>query len=664
MIAQVYVDSGAAHLDRPFDYDVPASMEDDIRVGVRVKVRFNGRALSGLVVGLADHSDQAKLVALTKLVSPQVVAPAESIQLFRAVADHCAGTFMDVARLAIPPRHARSESACHERVEVSEPSPSPCPLDQHPLGSSLRTALRRGESPRVAWTVPPTVDEVGNWADGLAGLAVDTVLSGRSVILVVPDAKDCGRAMAAVCRVMDRRLVVALSADKGPQARYSAFLAGLRGQARVIVGTRAAVYAPAPDLGLIAVWDESDNSLAEPHFPYPRVRDIVAIRASQAHAAVVFASWSRSVEIQSWVRRGWLHDLSLPAATMRRHAAAVRATGQDDWILRRDPVAQSTRLPHEVFATIRAGLAEGPVLVWVPWLGARRNFVCRDCGEPMRCSCGGAFVETAAGAVACQVCGRSVAAWVCACGSRRWRAVTIGSARTAQELTRSFVGVPVMRFDSSTTGATSTTAKIDLTNGGAAARDGSPGLVDDRPCLVIATPGSEPMTTRGYAAAVVLDARGFLARPDIRAGEEAVRRWLAVVALVRAGGEGGVVLIAGPPGDRTVQAVLRLDSVGFAERELDERVEAGFPPATRMATFAGENSLVEDVATRLEQAGYVSVLGPIADADSEQESRLIARVPIDRGEEFAHMITALVTRRAGSSRAGRLAWRLDPDWLG
>ncbi|MDR2929875.1 MAG: hypothetical protein LBV06_03085 [Propionibacteriaceae bacterium] len=645
LFAQVYVDTGVSHLDHPFDYEVPEQWRDQVRPGVRVKVHFNGRLLSGLVAATSQTTQLPSVSPLTKVVSPQVVAPAQSLRLIRAVADHCAGSFMDVARLAIPPRSARAEA--HSGQVIEDPTPAilvESALDGYPQGSGLRAALRGGQSPRALWTLTPVADQAGDWADGLASVVADTVHSGRAALVIVPDAKDCSVVLDRVRHVVDRRLVVSLTADTGPQARYSAYLAAVRGQARVVVGTRAAAYVPLPDLGLIAVWDEADASLAEPHAPYPAVRDVVALRASQERVGVVFAANSQSTHLQNWLERGWLQPVTHPSSVIRRLAPSVRIASQTDRALDQDALARQTRLPHDVFPVITQGLTRGPVLVWVPWLGNRRNFWCSQCGEPMRCVCGGCFEEREASVLACQLCGRTADQWACSCGSTRWRAVTTGSARTQIELARAFPAAKVIRSDS--------TENHDR--------------IADQAAIVIATPGCEPVVAGGYAALVILDAVSFLSRPDIRAGEEAVRRWLNAIALVAPGERSGTVLIVGPARDRAVQAVLRLDAAGYAARELADRREAGFPPATRMAVFTGSEAIIQQVEAHLAEAGFVSTLPPVLDMPDESGqvlARLTARVEASQGDRFARLIATIVARR-GSARAGKLVFRLDPQWLG
>ncbi|MYV72305.1 primosome assembly protein PriA, partial [Streptomyces sp. SID2131] len=88
--------------------------------------------------------------------------------------------------------------------------------------------------------------------------------------------------------------------------------------------------------------------------------------------------------------------------------------------------------------------------------------------------------------------------------------------------------------------------------------------VPGRPALVVSTPGAEPVAEGGYAAALLLDGWAMLGRPDLRAGEEALRRWIDAASLVRGQAEGGTVVVVAEPTLRPVQALVRWDPVGHA----------------------------------------------------------------------------------------------------
>src|SRR5262249_56636591 len=78
-----------------------------------------------------------------------------------------------------------------------------------------------------------------------------------------------------------------LSAGLGPAERYRRWLAVARGEVRVAAGTRAAMFAPVADLGLVVLWDDGDDLHAEPRAPYPHAREVLALRAHRARAAAL-----------------------------------------------------------------------------------------------------------------------------------------------------------------------------------------------------------------------------------------------------------------------------------------------------------------------------------------------------------------------------------------
>ncbi|MGH3223328.1 MAG: primosome assembly protein PriA, partial [Streptosporangiaceae bacterium] len=109
-VARVAVDISLAHLDRPFDYLVPASLDQAAVPGCRVRVRFAGQLVDGFLLERAQTSEhQGRLARLERVISPEPVLTPEIFALARAVAGRYAGTLADVLRLAIPPRHAAAE---------------------------------------------------------------------------------------------------------------------------------------------------------------------------------------------------------------------------------------------------------------------------------------------------------------------------------------------------------------------------------------------------------------------------------------------------------------------------------------------------------------------------------------------------------------------------
>ena len=152
-VARVAVDVELAHLDRPFDYLVPEPLSTAAQPGVRVRVRFAGRLVDGYVVERAAGSEHVgRLAFLEKVVSPEPVLAPEVLTLARQVADRYAGTLADVLRLAIPPRHARVESAAAGQPAQPAPGaperPAPEGWVRYEHGSAQLDAVHAGATVR------------------------------------------------------------------------------------------------------------------------------------------------------------------------------------------------------------------------------------------------------------------------------------------------------------------------------------------------------------------------------------------------------------------------------------------------------------------------------------------------------------------------------------
>ncbi|EFL14069.1 primosome assembly protein PriA [Streptomyces sp. C] len=222
----------------------------------------------------------------------------------------------------------------------------------------------------------------------------------------------------------------------------------------------------------------------------------------------------------------------------------------------------------------------------------------------------------------------------------------VGARRTAEELGRAFPAVPVR------------------TSG----RDHVLDEVSDRPALVVCTPGAEPVAAgAGYAAALLLDGWAMLTRPDLRAGEEALRRWIAAASLVRADGQ---VVVVAEPTLRPVQALVRWDPVGHAVRELAERAQLGFPPVSRMAAVAGRGEALEAFLGAVELPADAEVLGPVPVPGRRGEpsvgERALIRVPPGSGAALAAALkSAQAARMARGAQAGDpIRIRIDPPDIG
>ena len=469
-------------------------------------------------------------------------------------------------------------------------------------GAEFIEDVAGGAATRAVMTVLPGHLE-HTWADVLATALATAAASGRGAIAVVPTAKNLDLLEAALAERLPADSFVRLSSDSTPHTRYHGFVKARLGRVPVVIGTRAAAYAPVANLGLVVCWDDGDSSLLEQRAPYCHARDVLLLRASAENTAALFAGFSMSSEAARLVRTRWASHVRAPRALVRDYSPRIFSTGSE-FELARDPLAAMARIPHLAFEHARRALARGPVLVQVARSGYIPSFSCERCRMPARCGeCSGPLsVASGSSVPSCSWCGHLAQQWRCSeCGFTHWRYSAAGATRTAEELGRAFPNVPVI----------------------SSAGDHVRASVGPEPALVVATPGAEPVAFGGYAAALLLDADKMLRFDSLRAPEAALRRWLNAAALVRpAALEGTVVTTASP--SPVEQALVRWDPAWFARQELEERAQTGLPPAVRTAAVTGAEA---DVRAFMEE-----FLGSSALEERVREQlRIVGPVPLDQG---------------------------------
>ncbi|WP_330473069.1 primosomal protein N' [Terrabacter sp. C0L_2] len=660
-VAAVVVETPLAHLDRVFEYAVPDELDADAVPGARVRVRFSGRELDGFVVERRDEPQHAgRLTPLRRVVSAEPVLTPEVLALCRAVADRYAGTLSDVLRLAVPKRHATAERNLAMKAPAVEEvtPPEPGPWTAYAAGPAWLRRVASGEGPAAAWAALPGRRGDADWPAALAVAAATALSAGRGALVVVPDHRDVDRLDAALTAVLGKGRHARLTADQGPQARYTAWLKVLRGHVKVVIGTRAAAFAPVHDLGLVAWWDDGDDLLAEPRAPYHHAGVVLGLRAAATGAALLAGGFGRSLRMQVDVESGALVPVEAEPALLRAAAPRVTIAGEglDE---ERDGPSARAHIPSRAWRVAKDALVDGPVLVQVPRRGYLPSLSCAECRTPVRCArCQGPVALGAAGsAPACRWCGLSLAGhgFACEnCGSRRLRSSITGARRTAEEIGRAFPGFPVH-----TSGSGEVLASVGR-----------------EPALVIATPGAEPVADGGYTAVLLLDAWASLDLPTLDAPLEALRRWMAAAALAR---EGRAVVLSGAPEAvalPAVEALVRWDPAWLAARELAERRELGLPPAVRMAQLTGGRRALEEALEQADLPAAAQVLGPVrlshtsgpprrppADGEPERapaDHHALVRVPASETESLTRALLALKAFRSARKETDVVAVRVDP----
>jgi primosomal protein N' (replication factor Y) len=279
------------------------------------------------------------------------------------------------------------------------------------------------------------------------------------------------------------------------------------------------------------------------------------------------------------------------------------------------------------------------VLVQVPRRGYVPSVSCQDCRERARCAhCSGPLALANPTTPACRWCGRPAADYTCpSCGGHRLRAAVTGVRRTAEEMGRALPGVPVR-----TSGGDTVLASVPA-----------------EPALVLSTPGAEPFVEGGgYGAVLLLDTWALLTRADLRAAEEALRRWMAATALAVPAAKGGTVVVVADGSLAPVQALLRWDAAWLAARELADRRALGFPPAARMASLTGTPLALMDFLANAELPDGAQELGPLEVGEGQE--RILLRVKRSEAGQLARALHAAAGVRSAKKAADAVRVQLDP----
>lgn len=647
-VAQVLLDTPLPQLDRTFDYLVPADLDAQAQVGTRVVVRFGASQTQGWVWGRsATTTHRGRLSPLRRVVSDLPVLTPQTMRLVEAVAARSAGNRADVMRLAVPARHRGAESSERGRPPVALPqwqAPGPKGWQDYLGGPQLLDALASGGAPRAGWHVLPHPPGGGQWLELVSRAARASLSGGRGVLVVMATHRQSQQAALRLAELLAGEPVVHLSAELGPAARYRAFTRLLLGHARVAVGTRAAAYAPVPDLGLAVLWDDGDDRLDERRAPYTHARQVLTVRCALECAGVLLAGHTRTVETQALIDSGWATELRPPRALELAHRPRVEVP--DVFDLGAEGPSGTARVPLLAQRAVRQALGAGPVLVQVPRGGYVPVVACDSCREACHCvHCGGPLSMPRVGQTACRWCARPVGQWRCpSCGGQRLRMVSVGSSRTAEEMGRAFPGTAVVVS-------------------GTQADHGVIHEVDASPRLVVATPGAEPHALGGYACVLLLDGAVLSSRPELGAQAEALRRWSNAAALAAPGAR---VLLLGRPEPLSAQALLRWDQPEAARAQLAERSELHLPPAWRTARLDGPRAAVEAVLEEARAAGF-EALGPSAPGGQEGAGstglrRALVRAPAPRGRELAETLRKVTVKRA-LDQLPALRVEMDPTVL-
>ncbi len=586
--ASVVVESDLLQLDREFDFLVPAELSEIVKVGQRVKFQLGRtkKLATGFISALPEQSSFAtselsEVVDQTPLVTPELFVLARQVANRQAVA---LGEILQQAIVEHMPRITKPEAAVVPEAVGSLPSiPG---VEKLPERCAVLTSARSITHGSLRFP---------DWCWLFLQAANSALNEGKSSILVLPEKDQIQQLTSLFKAVGLESAVVNLLPGAKKSERFIAFHKILGQSTSIVIGSRSAVYAPAQNLGLIAIFDDADDSLREQGSPNTHAREIALMRASSGINLLLAANY-RSLEVQRLVEIGYLKDLSIKLPPAR---------------ISFSPPAQ--RLDGASFKLMRDALETGPVLVLIPRKGNSATVYCAGCDERLICQmCKGPIWETEKGEYRCRVC-QGISHGCPKCGSNKLRRGRTGSTRTAAEFGKAFPGITISEFTSDT--------KVTA--------------VKKSKHLVLATPGSAPRVEGGYAALLILDSDVWLSMPNLRAEQSAIRDWMEAIELLSDSGRAHIAGLDAELG----QALSLGQHRELASTAFREVNNLSLPPATRIATLEGSQETISTALETVTKLGAVVLRSNLA----EQATALI-RFNYSQGSEISASLKALALK--------------------
>ena len=565
----VVIESDLIQLDRIFDFLVPDALQSSIAFGQRISISL-GRAKkthTGFVVDLPVSSEFANSEILG-IIDPKPVLTEEILAFARQVANRQCVSIGEILTAAVPAHMPRSSAGELSKVDTIPLHQKPVKLDSPLTSRSAVLTSARGQL--FEGSIFP------DWALLFLQEAVEVLTDGKSAILIVPEESEIRILQdAAGAMGLENNLIV-MKPSVRKSEKFQSFQACLDSDSVLLIGTRSAIYAPVGNLGLIAIFDDADDSLREQGSPFTHARELGLMRAGN-HVRLLLAANYRSVEIQRLVNIKYLSDHSVVATPPK-----ISFTEPGD------------RVDETAFRLIRERLESGPVLVLMPRKGNSAAVFCGGCSERMRCgSCRGPIWEPEPGVFSCRLC-RSGQTSCSSCGSGKIRLGRTGSGRTTAELGRAFPNALI---------AEATGQK-------------KPAGLKPKNQIVVATPGSAPRIASGYSAVLILDPDVWLSSQSLKAEANAIRDWMEAIELLSLDGRAVISGIDPSLG----QAISLGQHRELARNQLRELTDLALPPATRIATIEGMRQTISEALDAVLPLGARSLRTNL----EEQASALIA----------------------------------------
>ena len=542
------------------------------------------------------------------------------------------------------------------------------PVQQTPAGSSESKLQLNADQQQAIDSITASLDQFNACLlEGVTGSGktevylqlIETVIARhRQVLVLVPE---IGLTPQLVSR-FEKRLTVPLAilhSGLSDRQRLDNWQRAQSGEARVVIGTRSAVFTPLTGMGLIIVDEEHDVSLKQQEGFRYSARDLAVWRAHKSNIPIILGSATPSLDSLHNVARQRYRLLHLPeragkASMPKLHLLDIRHQPMQDMLS--EPLLKQIQLHLD---------RGGQVLVFLNRRGYAPVLLCHDCGwhaDCARCDARMTYHQKHR-QLRCHHCGqqRPVTPHCPDCGSGELIAIGQGTERMEQTLAARFPEHAVLRIDRDTTRRKGSlqTALQDATSG--------------RAQILVGT----QMLAKGHhfpavTLVAIVDADQGLFGADFRSSERMAQLIVQVAGRAGRGEQAGEVIIqTHQPDHPLLRQLVEQDYQAFTKMALQERSDAQLPPYSHLALLRADATQADAPMAFLDQARQlaldvasgIQLWGPLPAPMERRAGRYRAQLMFQSSQRRAlhQLLDKLIPQFEGSKLARKVRWSIDVD---
>jgi primosomal protein N' (replication factor Y) len=579
--------------------------DETLSPGVRVLVPIGTRVQVGLVLGLAEQTEAStyQIKAIIRVLDLQPVWTQSELALLDWCARYYHAPWGRVLETALPPKLRQSKPTKRPLKALTTP----------PLGTAQLVELN-SEQAHCLTAIAASLGQFTAWllqgvtgsgkTEVYAALIAQVLQKQQQALLLVPEIGLTGQMVARLTQRLGTTPVL-LHSELTDNQRAQVWQLTQQGSPLLLIGTRSAIFAPLPNLGIIIVDEEHDNAYKQQDSIRYHARDIALMRAKYQHCPVVLGSATPSLETLANVAAGKYQQLAL---TQRANTQSLPSIQTID--MRQQALAGA--LSPQLIKAIAQTLDDGEqVLLFLNRRGYAPVLMCHDCGYTVDCpACEVPYTfHRHAPNLRCHHCGKvEHAPKACPhCGAQNWHLVGQGTQKVEETLSMHFPHTPVLRIDrDSSQGKDKLPQLLEQVRSGAAR-------------LILGT----QMLAKGHdfagiALVGIIDVDAALFARDFRALEKLAQLVVQVSGRTGRGDKAGRVLLqTHQPQHPFVQSLLKQSYSEIAQDLLKERAETHLPPFGHSAWLLAEGKDLHKVQQQLEQltqqvtTAEIDIAGPM-----------------------------------------------------